>query len=57
MLRRKSYIHWYLSEGMDELEFVEAESHANDIICEYEGCENEVAEESGQEDLQPPDLD
>jgi hypothetical protein len=38
---------------MDEMEFTEAESHANDIICEYEGCENAIDDEFDSEDLRP----
>ena len=26
MYRRKAFLHWYLGEGMDEMEFTEAES-------------------------------
>ncbi len=35
MFRRKAFLHWYLNEGMDELEFVEAESNMNDLILDY----------------------
>merc|ERR1711906_18796 len=30
MFRRKAYLHWYTGEGMDEMEFTEAESNMND---------------------------
>ena len=33
--RRKSFLHWYTSEGMDEMEFTEAESNLNDLHSEY----------------------
>ena len=36
MFRRKAFLHWYLGEGMDELEFSEAGSNVNDIISEYQ---------------------
>ncbi len=36
MFRRKAFLHWYLSEGMDDMEFTEYESHLNDILCEYD---------------------
>eukprot|EP01123_Difflugia_compressa_P000514 TRINITY_DN10596_c0_g1_i1.p1 TRINITY_DN10596_c0_g1~~TRINITY_DN10596_c0_g1_i1.p1 ORF type:complete len:450 (+),score=86.62 TRINITY_DN10596_c0_g1_i1:3-1352(+) len=36
MYRRKAFVHWYTDEGMDEMEFSEAESNMNDIIAEYE---------------------
>lgn len=35
MFRKKAYIHWYLSEGMDEMEFTEAESCMNDLVSEF----------------------
>merc|ERR1712166_69189 len=28
--RRKAFLHWYTGEGMDEMEFTEAESNMND---------------------------
>ncbi|GJU55238.1 tubulin beta-1 chain [Tanacetum coccineum] len=36
MFRRKAYLHWYTSEGMDEMEFTEAESNMNDLVAEYQ---------------------
>ena len=36
MFRRKAFLHWYTMEGMDECEFVEAESNMNDLISEYQ---------------------
>jgi hypothetical protein len=27
MFRRKAFLHWYTGEGMDEMEFTEAESN------------------------------
>ena len=36
MFRRKAYLHWYTTEGMDEMEFTQAESTLNDVISEYE---------------------
>ena len=35
MFRKKAFLHWYIQEGMDEMEFTEAESNANDLLCEY----------------------
>jgi tubulin beta len=28
--------HWYTGEGMDEMEFTEAESNLNDLVSEYQ---------------------
>ena len=36
MFRRKAFLHWYTGEGMDELDFTEAESNENDLIAEYQ---------------------
>jgi len=36
MFRRKAFLHWYTGEGMDEMEFTEAESNVNDLIAEYQ---------------------
>jgi len=40
MFRRKAFLHWYTGEGMDELEFTEAESNMNDLVSEYKQYEN-----------------
>ncbi|KAI5456856.1 tubulin beta chain [Mariannaea sp. PMI_226] len=55
MFRRKAFLHWYTGEGMDEMEFTEAESNMNDLISEYqqyqdatvEDKEGDYAEEEG----------
>ncbi|ELQ74087.1 Beta tubulin [Trachipleistophora hominis] len=36
MFRRKAFLHWYTQEGMDEMEFTEAESNMNDLLNEYQ---------------------
>jgi len=36
MFRRKAFLHWYIGEGMDEMEFSEAESNMNDLVAEYQ---------------------
>jgi len=61
MFKRKAFLHWYTGEGMDEMEFTEAESNMHDLISEYQqyqevgldeegGNEEEVAEEEGGEE-------
>jgi len=35
MFRRKAFLHWYIDEGMEEMEFTEAESNINDLVQEY----------------------
>jgi len=50
MYKRKAFLHWYKGEGMDEMEFQEADKNVRDLITEYqdkqdatyaEGSENE----------------
>jgi tubulin beta len=36
MFRRKAFLHWYTGEGMDEMEFTEAESNMLDLVSEYQ---------------------
>jgi len=36
MFRRKAFLHWYTGEGMDDMEFTEAESNMNDLVSEYQ---------------------
>lgn len=32
----QAFLHWYTGEGMDEMEFTEAESNMNDLVSEYQ---------------------
>uniref|UniRef100_T1KFQ9 Tubulin beta chain n=1 Tax=Tetranychus urticae TaxID=32264 RepID=T1KFQ9_TETUR len=48
MFRRKAFLHWYTGEGMDELEFTEAESNMNDLISEYQQYQEATAEDEGE---------
>ena len=50
MFRRKAFLHWYTSEGMDEMEFTEAESNMNDLVSEFQGCDGCCAEEDEDPD-------
>jgi len=36
MFKRKAFLHWYTQEGMDEMEFTEAESNMHDLVAEYQ---------------------
>ncbi len=48
MLARKAYLHWYKEEGMDEMEFHEAQNNMRDLISEYQ--QYEVAEGTKETD-------
>ena len=50
MFRRKAFLHWYTNEGMDEMEFTEAESDLHDLISEYQQYQEVSAEEGQFED-------
>jgi tubulin beta len=50
MFRRKAFLHWYTGEGMDEMEFTEAESNMNDLVSEYQQYQDATAEEEGEYD-------
>lgn len=45
MFRRKAFLHWFLEEGMDEMEFTEAESNVLDLIAEYQQYQEATAED------------
>merc|ERR1712087_251060 len=44
------YLHWYTGEGMDEMEFTEAESNMNDLVSEYQQYQDATAEDDEFED-------
>jgi len=45
MFKRKAFLHWYTGEGMDEMEFTEAESNMHDLISEYQQYQETTVEE------------
>ncbi|XP_057983728.1 tubulin beta-2 chain isoform X1 [Malania oleifera] len=50
MFRRKAFLHWYTGEGMDEMEFTEAESNMNDLVSEYQQYQDATADEEDYEE-------
>lgn len=44
MFKRKAFLHWYLGEGMEELEFTEADSNLADLIAEYDQYQGATAQ-------------
>merc|ERR1712060_300857 len=42
MYRRKAFLHWYKGEGMDEMEFQEADKNVRDLITEYQDKQDAV---------------
>merc|ERR1712156_685103 len=55
MFRRKAFLHWYTGEGMDEMEFTEAESNMNDLVSEYQQYQDATAEDDEFEDEEEED--
>ncbi|KAI9474653.1 Tubulin beta-4 chain [Coemansia sp. RSA 989] len=45
IFRRKAFLHWFTDEGMDEMEFTEAESNINDLINEYKQYQDATVDE------------
>ncbi|KAJ2917398.1 hypothetical protein MD484_g2983, partial [Candolleomyces efflorescens] len=45
MYKRRAFLHWYTGEGMDVMEFSEAESNIQDLIAEYQQYQEAVADE------------
>ena len=54
---RKAFLHWYTGEGMDEMEFTEAESNMNDLVSEYQQYQDATAEEEGEFDEEEGEYD
>ncbi|KAL6939877.1 Tubulin beta chain (Beta tubulin) [Hanseniaspora osmophila] len=45
MFKKKAFLHWYISEGMEEQEFSEAESNMNDLVNEYQQYQEATVDE------------
>ncbi|KAH9838467.1 beta-tubulin 2 [Rhodofomes roseus] len=45
MYKRQAFLHWYTGEGMDAMEFSEAESNAHDLVAEYQQYQEATVEE------------
>jgi len=50
MYRRKAFLHWYKGEGMDEMEFQEADKNVRDLITEYQDKQDAVYEADSDEE-------
>ena len=40
LFKRKAFVHNYVNEGLDEMEFIEAASNIDDLISEYQSCQD-----------------
>jgi len=51
MYKRKAFLHWYKGEGMDEMEFQEADKNLRDLVTEYQDKQDAVVDvQGGQEE-------
>ncbi|EOB14994.2 Tubulin beta chain [Nosema bombycis CQ1] len=50
MFRKKAFLHWYTGEGMDEMEFSEAEANMNDLLAEYQQYQEATVEDNEEGD-------
>jgi len=58
MYKRKAFLHWYKGEGMDEMEFQEADKNVRDLITEYQDKQDAVVDlEDGDDDEDEDDED
>ncbi|KAI6025649.1 beta-tubulin [Pisolithus orientalis] len=49
MFKRRAFLHWYTGEGMDMMEFSEAESNTRDLVAEYQQYQEAAADDDFEE--------
>jgi len=57
MYKRKAFLHWYKGEGMDEMEFQEADKNVRDLITEYQDKQDAVVDLDDEDDDDDEDED
>uniref|UniRef100_A0A1I8H9K0 Tubulin domain-containing protein n=1 Tax=Macrostomum lignano TaxID=282301 RepID=A0A1I8H9K0_9PLAT len=57
MFKRKAFLHWYTNEGMDDHEFMEAESNVNDLVSELQQYQDATADDEGEYEEEEEELD
>merc|ERR1712228_649374 len=57
MYKRKAFLHWYKGEGMDEMEFQEADKNVRDLITEYQDKQDAVVDLEDEDDDDEDDED
>ena len=57
MYKRKAFLHWYKGEGMDEMEFQEADKNVRDLITEYQDKQDAVVDLENEDDEEDEDED
>jgi tubulin beta len=56
MYSRRAFIHWYVNEGLETVEFDEARSNTTDLIQEYEMYESATVDEVGENEEDETDV-
>merc|ERR1712224_1189325 len=51
LYKRKAFLHWYKGEGMDEMEFQEADKNVVDLITEYQDKQDATVGGDEDEDM------
>ncbi|XWS50515.1 hypothetical protein CRYUN_Cryun12cG0093200 [Craigia yunnanensis] len=49
MFRKKAFLHWYTGEGMNEMEFTEAESNMNDLVSKFQQYQDATTDDDEKE--------
>jgi len=57
MFKRKAFLHWYTSEGMDEEQFIEADNNVKQLINEYQRYQDATAEDDDYEEYDEDDAE
>eukprot|EP01083_Nonionella_stella_P083271 230190_1 len=57
LFKRKAFLHWYKGEGMDDMEFQEADKNIRDLITEYQDKQDVVIDLEDDEDDEDEDED
>merc|ERR1712019_296774 len=57
MYKRKAFLHWYKGEGMDEMEFQEADKNVRDLITEDQDKQDAVVDLEDDDDDDDEDED
>ena len=55
LYKRKAFLHWYKGEGMDEMEFQEADKNARDLVTEYQDKQDAIVEDDEDDDADEDD--
>ncbi|KAI6039843.1 beta-tubulin 2 [Pisolithus marmoratus] len=49
MFKRRAFLHWYTGEGMDIMEFSEAENNTRDLVAEYQQYQEAAVDDDFEE--------